>query len=463
MKKKKQIPEGLTTADLTAFRENFNAERANRIAANAVVKNGLMEAAADYKAIGALPHTFSVSLKQGKITNQKSSGRCWIFSALNVFRYEVMQRYHLEQFELSQNYMFFYDKLEKANYFLESVKKTANEPVDGRLYQFLNTSPLQDGGQWDMLANLVRKYGVVPKEAYDDAACATNSRWFDQYLTSKLREDAAVLRGMMGVDLSGAQISEPATEEELASVKNEMMNEIYRMLCICLGEPPQSFDLTLRDKDDKVIMEQGITPLAFFDKYVGINLDDLVSIIHAPTFDKPFGKMYTVKFLGNVAEGKKVSYLNLPMDAIKAAVIRQLKDGHPVWFGSDCSKFSLRKEGVFDRESCRIEQLMAVNFEMDKEDAILYGDSAMNHAMVIMGVNLVKEGRRDIANRWRIENSWGKDAGAEGYYVASDAWFDDYVYQVVVDRKYLDKKSRDLISDSYTELEPWDPFGSLAD
>ncbi|MCR5655384.1 MAG: C1 family peptidase [Lachnospiraceae bacterium] len=461
--KKKKNASGLSAQDLAGFRESFNAERANLIAANAAVKNGVLEAAADYKAVGRLPHTFSVNLKQGKITNQKASGRCWIFSALNTFRFEVMQKYNLENFELSQNYMFFYDKLEKANYFLESVLKTVNEPINGRLYQFLNASPLQDGGQWDMLANLVRKYGVVPKEAYDDAASATNSRWFDQYLTTKLREDAAILRGMAGVDITGEQMAEPATPEELQTMKKEMMEEIYRMLCICLGEPPQSFDLTLRDKDDKVIMESGITPLEFFDRYVGVKLDDLVSIIHAPTRDKPFGKMYTVKFLGNVAEGKPVAYLNLEMDTIKAAVIKQLKDGHPVWFGSDCSKFSLRKEGIFDRECCKIEQLMAVNFEMDKEDAILYGDSAMNHAMVIMGVNLVKEGRKDVPNRWRIENSWGKDVGDDGYYVASDAWFDDYVYQVVVDKKYLDKKSRDLISEDYIELEPWDPFGSLAD
>ncbi len=442
---------GISAKQLGKMSEAFNADRANLVAARAASKNGIMEAATDLSAVSKLPFTFNIDLKQGKITDQKASGRCWIFSALNTFRFEIMKKYKLDTFELSQNYMFFYDKLEKANYYLESVIKTADEPIDGRLFKFINADPLCDGGQWDMLSNLVEKYGVVPKYAYPDAKAAEASRWFDMYLTGKLREDAMNLRD---------SIKAGKKAEDIQTMKEGFISEIYRMLCISLGEPPKKFDLILKDKDDKITQEFGITPQEFFKKYVGIKLADCVSLINAPTKDKPYGKMYTVKFLGNVAEGEPIRYLNLEMEKIKKAVIKQLKDGHPVWFGSDCRMFGVRKEGVFDKKSAAFEDLFNVKFGFTKAQALDYGDSAMNHAMVILGVNLDEKGKPD---RWRIENSWGKDSGHDGYYVASDEWFDDYVYQVVVNKKYLDSTTKKLLDQKLRELEPWDPFGTLAD
>lgn len=442
---------GISLKQISEMSREFNSDRANLIAARAASKNGIMEAATDLSAVSALPFTFNIDLKQGKITDQKASGRCWIFSALNTFRYEIIKKFNLDTFELSQNYLFFYDKLEKSNYYLESVIKTADEPLNGRLFQFINADPLCDGGQWDMFSNLVEKYGVVPKYAYPDAKGAEASRWFDMYLTGKLREDAMLLRESIKGKSSAAQIQK---------MKEGFLSEIYRMLVISLGEPPRKFDLCIRSKDDKVIQEFGITPVEFFKKYVGIKLADQVSVINAPTKDKPYGKTYTVKFLGNVVEGSPVRYLNLEMDKIKKAVIRQLKDGHPVWFGSDCRKFGVRKEGVFDKKSAAFEELFNVRFIFDKAQALDHGDSAMNHAMVILGVNINENGRPD---RWRIENSWGKDSGVDGYYVASDEWFDDYVYQVVVNRKYLDSAAKKQLEGKTTELEPWDPFGTLAD
>ncbi|MCR5120564.1 MAG: C1 family peptidase [Lachnospiraceae bacterium] len=444
---------GISDRQLKGMSKAFNDDERAVVASMAAVKNGVMEAATDYREARKYPFTFSVDLKQGDITNQKQSGRCWIFSALNTFRFELIKKYKLKTFELSQCYIFFYDKLEKANYFLESVIKTADEDIHGRLYSFINSDPLADGGQWDMLSNLVEKYGVCPKYAYPDAASATASRWFDHYLTAKLREDAMVLREMINV--------KKASKAEVEKCKEAQISEIYRMLCIALGEPPKSFDLVLKDKDGKIAaQEYDITPKAFFDKYIGIKLEDQVSIIHAPTKDKPFNRTYTVKFLGNVAEGKPVSYLNLEMDKIKKAVIKQLKDGHPVWFGSDCTKYGLRKEGIFDKDSAAVEKLFGVSFGFSKAQSLDYGDSAMNHAMVILGVNLDEKGN---PNRWRIENSWGKDAGSDGYYVASDEWFDDFVYQVVVNKKYLDAETKKLTGMKPKELEPWDPFGTLAD
>ena len=441
----------ISYSDIKSMSRKFTGKRVNQIASNAAVNAGIQTAAADFNAVNSLPFTFSVDLKQGKITDQQNSGRCWIFAALNTFRYEVMKKYNLEDFELSQSFIFFYDKLEKANWFLNNVIRTKDEPVDGRLFAFLAADPICDGGQWDMIANLVQKYGVVPSYAYPDSRNAENSTWINEYLTSLLHEDAAKLRKL----LASRQAS-----KKIEDTRKEMMNDIYRILAIAFGEPPASFDLTLTDKDDKVTQEFGITPKEFFEKYVGIDLNSRVSLINAPSSDKPMNRTYTVKFLGNVEEGKPVTYLNLPMDVIKKAVVAQLKDGHPVWFGSDCMKFAVRKPGVFDRASANVEQLFDIKYEFTKGDRLTWHDSMMNHAMVILGVNLDKDGKPD---RWRIENSWGKDAGNDGYYVASDSWFDEFVYQVVIDTKYLPSKYAKLLSKEPVELEPWDPMGTLAD
>jgi bleomycin hydrolase len=370
---------------------------------------------------------------------------------MNTLRYEVIHKWKLNDFELSQNYIFFYDKLEKANYFLESVLKTLDEPVDGRLYSYINSMPLNDGGQWDMFANLIAKYGIVPKDAYPETANSENSRYFVAYLTSKLREFAIELRtaSAQGADL-----------EALRTRKAQQLETVYRVLVIALGQPPEQFDFTAKDKDGGLLQDFGITPKAFYEKYVGIDLADYVGLINAPTADKPYNRTYTVKFLGNVAEGNPVTYLNLPIETIKAAAVAQLKDGHPVWFGSDCGQFSLRSEGVFDRASVRVEDLFGIQFQFDKGQRLTYGDSAMNHAMVFQGVNLDVAG---IPDRWRVENSWGGDVGHGGYYVASDSWFDEFVYQVVVRKDYLPAEVQALLAQEPIPLEPWDPMGTLAD
>ena len=442
----------LTFEQIEKYSEEFRASRADVVASNASVSCGFVEAAADQAAMQKYPYTFSIDLKQGSITNQKSSGRCWLFAALNTFRYEIITKYNLADFELSQNYLFFYDKLERSNFYLENMIALADEPVDGRLFHFLNADPMGDGGQWDMMANLVRKYGVVPKGIYEDGANSVKSRDFNKYLTSLLREYAVELRSLC---------AEGAGEEQLQGRKAEMMKDVYRFLCIALGEPPKTFDVTMTDKDGKVYQEFGIDGVAFFKKYVGLDLDSYVSLINAPTDDKPFEHTYTIRYLGNVAEGAPVKYLNLPIEVLKEAAITQLKDGHPVWFGSDCSMFGNRPRALFDREASGFERLTGVTYHFTKGDRLIHQDSAMNHAMVILGVNLDKDGKPD---RWRIENSWGKESGPNGgYYIASDSWFDEFVYQVAVDKKYLDERTRKLLDQEMIPLEPWDPMGTLAD
>ena len=440
----------ITKETLEQFQEKCSADKACRVAMNAVTENGLRAAAKNGEVHRTTRHSFSVNLKQGAITDQKSSGRCWMFAALNTFRFEVIKKLNLENFELSQNYTLFYDKLEKANYFLESILETLDEPTEGRLIAWLLTAPLNDGGQWDMLCNLVRKYGVVPKYAMPESKSSSATGEMNSTLTVKLREDACRLR---------KAYAQGATKEELAGKKEAMLEEIYRILCICLGEPPRVFDFEAEDKDGKFIRECGLTPGAFFEKYVGLNLDDYVSVINAPTADKPYHRSYSVKFLGNVKEGRLVRYLNLEIEELKKAAIAQLKDGSPVWFGCDVGKFLTKEGGTMDLDAYQLEELLDVKFGMNKAERLEYGESLMTHAMVFLGVNLDEEGR---PNRWRVENSWGEKSGEKGYYVMSDAWFDEFMYQIVVNKKYL---SEEFLKEYETEpimLAPWDPMGSLA-
>lgn len=440
----------ITNEVLAEFSTAFSSNPVNRIAMNAVTSAGLLAASKNPMAQRESRHSYSISLEQGEITNQKQSGRCWMFAALNTFRFEVMKNLNLKTFELSQNYTLFYDKLEKSNYFLESILETLDEPTQGRLISFLLSAPLGDGGQWDMLCNLVRKYGVVPKEAMPETVSSSATREMTSALTRKLREDACHLR---------KAYADGSTLDELRQKKEAMMEEIYRVLCICLGEPPKTFDLEVTDKDDKFIRDTNLTGTAFFEKYVGLNLDDYVSLINAPTADKPYHRSYSVKFLGNVKEGCPVRYLNLPIEELKKAAIAQMKDGSPVWFGCDVGKDSSRDEGLLDTNTYQTDKLLGVTFGMNKAERLEYGESLMTHAMVFQGVNLDEEGK---PNRWRVENSWGDAPGKKGYYVMSDEWFDEYMYQIVVNKKYLPDSYIAEYDSEPIMLEPWDPMGSLA-
>lgn len=440
----------ITNEVLAEFSTAFSSNPVNRIAMNAVTSAGLLAASKNPMAQRESRHSYSISLEQGEITNQKQSGRCWMFAALNTFRFEVMKNLNLKTFELSQNYTLFYDKLEKSNYFLESILETLDEPTQGRLISFLLSAPLGDGGQWDMLCNLVRKYGVVPKEAMPETVSSSATREMTSALTRKLREDACRPR---------KAYADGSTLDELRQKKEAMMEEIYRVLCICLGEPPKTFDLEVTDKDDKFIRDTNLTGTAFFEKYVGLNLDDYVSLINAPTADKPYHRSYSVKFLGNVKEGCPVRYLNLPIEELKKAAIAQMKDGSPVWFGCDVGKDSSRDEGLLDTNTYQTDKLLGVTFGMNKAERLEYGESLMTHAMVFQGVNLDEEGK---PNRWRVENSWGDAPGKKGYYVMSDEWFDEYMYQIVVNKKYLPDSYIAEYDSEPIMLEPWDPMGSLA-
>ena len=438
-----------TEEQLSAFRAQYENDKTRRIAANALSKTGLADAAFCGTEAARMHHNFSIEIPTLPVTNQKASGRCWMFAALNVLRERVASKMGLEDFELSQSYLAFWDKFERANYFLETILDTLDLDADDRVLATVLQNGVHDGGQWDMFVNVVKKYGVVPKNVMPETFQSSNTGMMNSLLNTNLKECAVKLRAMHA---AGSPM------EDLRAAKEEMLGKIFCYLCTCYGEPPARFDFECTDKEKCYHADRDLTPRDFYDKYVGMDLDDYVSVIHAPTKDKPYNRMYTVRYLGNVVEGQRVSYLNLPMEELKALVIRQLQDGEVVWFGSDVGKFGDRAGGSWDDRSFGYEELTGLTFRLTKEERLDYRDSAMNHAMVITGVNLV-DGK---PNRWKIENSWGDDKGNKGYYIASDSWFDQFVYQAVVQRKYLGEKAA-LLSEEPIELNPWDPMGSLAD
>lgn len=443
----------VTADDLAAAREDFLAERANVVAKNAVSSQGIRAAARVPEAMSRNAMAFDLEVKQGDRCNQERSGRCWMFASLNTMRFRIIKKYGLKTFELSQTYPLFFDKLEKSNWFLENILDTLDEPLDGRLVHYLLADPIGDGGQWDMFRSLVKKYGVVPKEAMPETACSRSTSEMDSYLTRYLRGAAKRLRESHAAGVGA---------DDLSAMKKEMMGDVYHLLVTCLGEPPARFDVRLRDKDGKLALAGSFSPQEFFDEAVGMCLDDYVSLISAPTADKPFGHTYTVSRLGNVVEDSGVRYLNLPPERLKQVAIAQLRDDLPVWFGCDVGQSYLRDEGIMDTAALDVDALFGFPVEgcMDKAERLDYGESLMTHAMVLEGVRLSEDGSPQV---WKVENSWGADHGRDGFDTLSDAWFDEYVYQVVVDKKYLSDEERATYeTEEPTVLAPWDPMGSLA-
>ena len=417
---------------------------------NAVTHNGIHASLETRKSAVENTPVFSLDLTKDKVTNQKASGRCWMFAALNTFRHKMISSFQLEDFELSQAHTFFWDKYEKSNWFLEQVIATADQELTSRKVAFLLQTPQQDGGQWDMVVSLFEKYGVVPKSVYPESISSSNSRELNTYLNKLLRQDAQILRDL---------IHSGADSEVVTSKKQALLQEIFNFLAMSLGLPPREFDFAYRDKDNQFHSESGLTPQSFYKKYVDLQLDDYVSIINAPTTDKPYGNSYTVDMLGNVVGSRPVRYLNVPMDRLKELAIAQMKAGETVWFGSDVGQVSNRKAGILATDVYDFEAGMDIHLTQDKAGRLDYAESLMTHAMVLTGVDLDEAGQ---PRKWKVENSWGDKVGTDGYFVASDAWMDEYTYQIVVRKEFLTADELAAYEAEPIVLAPWDPMGALA-
>ncbi|MDQ2985599.1 MAG: C1 family peptidase [Armatimonadota bacterium] len=441
----------LGAATLCDFRSDFAAEDANTASLNAVTKTSVHAVAQRRASVLAARQVFSHNVDAAKITSQKSSGRCWLFAGLNTMRMAAIQRLDVEkEFEFSQTYLMFWDKLEKANYFYESILGSVGEPIGSRLLDFLLDSPIQDGGQWDMFVNLVNKYGVVPKEVMPESQSSSSTGLMNGLVTRKLRADAQKLREMA---------SKKATQQALRRKKKAMLSEVYRMLSIHLGEPPAEFEWQWRNKAGDFHREGIMTPHTFMEKFVGSMVADHICLIHCPQKSKKLNTLYTVEYLGNVIEGDIVKYLTVQMSDLKKAAIDMIKDGKPVWFGCDVGKMLDGDVGALDAQLYDYESIYGLAIGLDKPSRLDYGDSRMTHAMVLCGVDLDNRGK---PRKWRVENSWGENGEGKGFLTMTDDWFDEFVYEVAVEISYLSETHREALMGKPIPLPPWDPMGALA-
>lgn len=428
---------------------NYLANPSLQATENAVSHNGLLKSLETRQSAIDNDYVFSIDLTKDAVSNQKASGRCWMFAALNTFRHKLISDFKLENFELSQAHTFFWDKYEKSNWFLEQIIATADLEIGSRKVKFLLDTPQQDGGQWDMVVALFEKYGVVPKSVYPESISSSASRELNQYLNKLLRQDAQILRDLL---------AKGASSEEVQVQKENLLQEIFNFLAVNLGLPPRSFDFAYRDKDNVYHRDTNVTPQAFYEKYVGLKLSDYVSIINAPTTDKPYNKSYTVELLGNVVGAPAVRYLNVEMNRFKELAIAQLKAGESVWFGSDVGQSSNRQTGIMATNTYDFSSGLGIHFHQDKAGRLDYSESLMTHAMVLTGVDL-DDNEQPL--KWKVENSWGDKVGDKGYFVASDSWMDEYTYQIVVRKEFLTPEELAAYQAQPQVLAPWDPMGAL--
>ncbi|KAI1742054.1 peptidase C1-like family protein [Xylaria scruposa] len=465
-------PEGLDIQLTHDWQAELLDDPKNRLALSALSsanpRNVLMSRST--KIVDQQVFNVRIPFEGAPITNQRSSGRCWLFASTNVFRVALMQKYNLDEFELSQAYLFFWDKLEKANYFLENVIDTAHEDLDGRLVQRILADPVSDGGQWDMVYNLVEKYGLVPQALYPDSWNAMTSSTINYVVVGKLREYALVLRNIVKKKASSAR-----TAALLKATKEKMMREIHTILTLTLGPPPasdQAFQWDFLDKNSQAHTVRK-TPLEFARDIAatvpgsGFRITNdaikaMVSLVHDPRHE-PLSLM-TVDRLGNIVGGRGITYINVDMSVLKQACVRMLKAGLPVFFGSDVGKFSDRLAGIMDLGL--VDYGLGFNVDMyaagamDKAGRLRVGESAMTHAMVLTAVHLDEKTGSPV--RWRVQNSWGAESGDKGWFVMSDDWMDQFVYQAVVDPRLLSREVRDVLKKEPIVLPLWDPMGALA-
>jgi len=441
----------VSLSQIAAFQASFESDTRNRAAMNAVCGTTVAKVALNRRRVVQADMTFSVNLPEKKITSQKGSGRCWMFAALNTLRIVAMKNMNLgDDFELSQNHTMFWDKFEKSNYFLESVLSTLDEPTEGRLIAYLFSGPIQDGGQWHMFINLVKKHGLVPKSIMPETESSSNTGHMNAQITLRLRE--------FGCEIRKAHASGKSADE-LRAMKPAMLEQIYKMLCIHLGEPPAEFEWQWRDKDRAFNRAGVLTPKDFYEKYIDVDFSDLVCLIHCPQSEKRFNEVYTIKFLGNVVGGEPIKYINVDLDTMKQASIAQMQNEEPVWFGCDVGKFLDRDSGWMDDQMFDYDLVYGSVSHLSKAERLDYGESLMTHAMVFTGVDLDDKG---APRKWRVENSWGDKSGDKGYFAMSDTWFDEFNYEVVVHKKFLSAECLALLDREPIGLEPWDPMGSLA-
>ncbi|MBD5355699.1 MAG: C1 family peptidase [Bacteroides sp.] len=435
---------GIDNAMMSRLRASFKNDANDKALRNALNSTDIDVLATSAENKNLYDDNFSHRVKSKGITNQKSSGRCWLFTGLNVLRAQMMAEHDIPQLELSQNYNFFYDQLEKANLFLQAVIDTSNLPYDDKKVEWLFQHPLSDGGQYTGLADNLTKYGIVPKSAMVETYSSSNSAKMGRMVSRKLREGGLKLRRMQAEGASAAAI---------AQEKESVLADVYRILSLTLGVPPTEFIWTRKDKDGKVVSTKTYTPQEFYKEFAGNDLKNgYVMLMNDPT--REYYKLYEIDYDRHTYDGENWTYINLPVEDIKKMAIESIKGDEMMYFSCDVGKFLDRDRGLLDPGNYDYNSLFGVNFGMDKADRIRTFDSASSHAMTLVAVDIDENGK---PTKWMVENSWGPGAN-DGHLILTDKWFDEYMFRLVVNKKYVPADILKILKQTPELLPAWDPM-----
>lgn len=436
---------GLTPEILKELKQANVPTSADKALRNALAANSINSLAVTANNQANSDTHFSHTVKSIGITNQEHSGRCWLFTGLNVMRAKAIVKHDLGSFQFSQSYCFFYDQLEKANLFLQAMIDNASKPMDDKTVEWLFKNPLSDGGQFTGIQDIITKYGVVPAEIMTESFNANNTSKMSSIISSKLREYGLQLR-----DASAKGNKRAAIERQ----KVEMLKTIYHILAICLGEPPVEFTWTRTNGKGEPVSTKTYTPLAFYNEFVGADLkNNYVMLMNDPT--REYYKLYTIDLDRHAYDGENWTYINLPIEDIKKAAIASIKDSVMMYFSCDVGKCYNSKTGILSLDNFDYESLFATTFSMNKADRIRTFESASSHAMTLMAVDLDTNGK---PTKWMVENSWGATSGYKGHLIMTDEWFNEYMFRLVVEKRFVSDDILKLLSQKPVKLPAWDPL-----
>ena len=437
---------GINTEMMQQIKKSYSGNASDKALRNIMVTNSPAKLALNYENATAFDSHFSNRVESKAITDQKSSGRCWMFTGMNVLRNKAIRQYNLPaDFQFSQAYLFFYDQLEKANLFLQAMIDTYKKPVDDQEVQWLFKNPIGDGGQFTGVANLIDKYGLVPADVMPETYNTNNTSSISNLLALKLREDGLQLREMAA--------QKGMTPTKLMEKKTEMLGTIYRMLALTMGEPPAQFNWTRKNAKGDIVGTESYTPKSFYEKFAKTDFSKYYMVMNDPT--REYYKVYEIQYDRHVYDGQNWRYINLPMEDIAPMCIASIKDSTMMYFSCDVGKFLNREKGFMDMNNYDYESLMGTTFGMDKKQRVTTYASGSSHAMTLCAVDLDKEGK---PLKWMVENSWGSSYGYQGFLIMTNNWFNEYMFRVVLEEKYIPANIRALLDQKPIMLPAWDPM-----
>lgn len=437
------LSQALTNTELGIIRNKAEIDQESKALVNAISSNDINKLAVNRENLGKINPYFTHKVDVNGITNQKSSGRCWLFTGLNVLRPKAIAKHNMKSFMFSENYGFFWDQLEKSNLFLETIITTADLPLEDRKVDWLFKHPIGDGGQWTGVVDIIEKYGAVPASVMPESQNSENTRLMSRFLRRKLRESGLELRQLY---------SEGMQAEQLREKKIDILGEIYRILVLCLGEPPSEFEWQYEDKDGAISEMKTYTPISFYEEFVGANLREYVMFMNDPT--REYYRLYEIEYDRHMQEGGNWKYINLPLESIKEFASASIQGNEAMYFSCDVGKQLEREKGLLDINNFDYSSLFGVDFSMDKAERIKTFDSGSSHGMSLIGVNIQPDGSID---KWLLENSWGK-TGHDGFLIMTDEWFDEYMFRLVIHQNFIDEKTLNILDTEPIFLPPWDPM-----